>query len=183
MYKLIARILRVGLPTCAVALLSACGGASTVINYHQVGACNGMEVTTGGAPKTSVFAGSKAAFVIFQVESVDNSKMSTAFSFDPAQLYIRDTPDRFLNPNSQVASVLANFALVATTVPAGKSLTLAGYMATTVSTTTSDGAVEANKTSYFLNESGQSSSVVMNKTNSSQTTWPYTPGCLDITLH
>jgi hypothetical protein len=184
MYKLMARVLRVGLPSCAVVLLSACGpGPSTVINYHQVGACNGMPVTTGGAPTTTVFAGGNAAFVIFQVESVDNSKMSTAFSFDPTQLYIKDTPDRFLNPNSQVANVLANFNLVPTMVPAGKSLTLDGYGVTTVSTTTSDGAVEANKTSYFLNESGQSSSVVMNKTNSSQTTWTYTQNCLDITLH
>jgi hypothetical protein len=180
-YKLIANALRVGLPSCAVGLLSACG-SSTVINYHQVGACNGMQVTTGGAPTTTVSAGGNAAFVIFQVESVDNSKMNTAFSFDPTQLYIKDTPNRFLNPNSQLANVLANFNLVPTMVPAGKSLTLDGYGVTVVSTTTSDGAVEADKTSYFLTESEPSSSVVMNKTNSSQTSWPYTPNCAGITL-
>jgi len=123
--------------------------------------------------------------VIFQVESVDNSKVSSNFNFDPTRLYVKDSPNRFINPTLQVAYVLANFNLVPTTVQAGKTITPDGYGAVTVSTLASDGAAEANKTSYFLNYAVQAGDpgVTLAKTDGSQTSWLYTPNCLDITLH
>ncbi len=159
-----------------------CGASPLTIRYHQVGACNGF-VT--GDRTTAV--GPNAAYVIFGIESIDNSGGSAAFAFDPRNLFVAQTPPDFFDPSLLLYSdVLAPNAAVATTVNASQRLTFSpsGLGALVVSTSTSSGADEANQTAYFLGYQAQATdpAVTLVKTDAARQSWPITPNCRDIQL-
>jgi hypothetical protein len=64
--------------------LSGCGGRSpsnpTIISYHQVGICKGYD--TGKHAKTD------EGYAVFKIDTVDNTKTSDIFDFDPLRLYV-----------------------------------------------------------------------------------------------
>ena len=171
-----------GTPTASL-INDLSGNPRVTIRYHQVGACNGY-----AGPFGLVGAGPNAAFVIFGVESIDNSQSRTAFAFDPAQLYIQQAQQEFIDPSLHLArDILGPFAATPVTVNPGQNLkfSISAYGATTVTTTNPNGAVEANQTAYFLryNTSPSSPRIVLEKTDSTRTSWPLTEDCKTIALH
>ena len=164
---------------CAIAalfLLQACSSAP-VISYHQVGACNGYP-KADGAGATS--AGPNQAYVVFQVETVDNSRVGSDFHFNPNLFYILQN-GKHVHADSNlsfVSDVLGPFAAVPETVPPHQVTGINGYLVVVVQTTNPDGETEANNTSYFL----QCDSALLSKTNVSQKSWPKTANCRDMIL-
>ena len=147
-----------------------------VVHYTQVGACNGWD--TGG----SVYnAGPYAAYVIFKVVSVDNTGSKVDFAFDPDRLHLRGAS---AHVDTSLHLPLGPFQAVPMTVPRGVLRGSNGYAGAVFSTSTSNGAVEANKTSYLLDYERASADpgVLSTKDNYQQTEWPFTENCTDIQL-
>ncbi len=173
-----ARILVLSLAT----VLVACAANKVTINYHQVGACNGY-----AGPNGAVSAGPNAAYVIFAIESIDNTQTKTNFNYNPASMCITQQ-NRCIDPNLQlVHDVLGPFATVPVTVNAGQQMGFSpnGFGALVVQTVNANGAVEANQTNYFLNQyqnQPANTSVLLVKSNSSQTSWPLTEDSKQIQL-
>jgi hypothetical protein len=75
-------------------VLSGCDrghGDPINISHRQVGICTGYDTAAG-----PVTARSDEAFAIFKIESVDNTKSSKSFGFDPTHLYVDQS-----NPEQQ----------------------------------------------------------------------------------
>lgn len=174
------------IPLLPLFLLTACPPGSpppVVITYHQVGACNGYQNQYG-----LVAAGTNQAYVVFGIESINNSQGTTAFAFDPTKLYVSSVKQDFVDPNLQFShDILGPFAAVPTTVAAGQNLgfQVSAYGAVVVQTANPNGAAEANNTSYFLNYQTPPGSppVTLVKSDSSQTSWPDTEDCHTLSLH
>ena len=68
--------------------LSGCGQRSatnpTTITYDQLGVCKSWTTSSGTEEKTRP----NELFAIFKIESIDNSKPSSEFGFDPERLYV-----------------------------------------------------------------------------------------------
>src|SRR5690349_10458936 len=162
-------------------LLAACSPTPSTITYEQIGACDaGNPFSTGTEPPTGV------AFVFFRILDIDNSKTTAAYSFNPQALWI-NTGDGGTSfdwiATAQQASQLGLSPLQKPiSVAAGAKVAVNKYGVFVVQTTDPDAAKEANNTSYFLlyhnapNEVGK----LLVRTNSQQTSWPYTPKCSDI---
>lgn len=75
--------------------LSGCGKRSaknpTMIAYSQVGVCKSYAVPNGIEQKAKPNEG----FIIFKIESIDNSKQSDIFYLDPERLMIDQTTAEF----------------------------------------------------------------------------------------
>ena len=158
---------------------AGCQPTPVTINYHQTGACN-------GDPSASVpyNAGPNQAYVVFHIESIDNSLGgSTNFFFDPSRLFVQQsTGEDFFNSSLGIyPDLFGPFAAVPATVSAGNVLAFSfgAFGATVVTTTNPDGAAEANQTSYLLgyNQSLTDPPVEFDKTNQSQTSFPDTEDC------
>lgn len=170
-------------PVATMLALAACNGIDTV-NYHQVGACNGYQIGN------NVFsAGPNAAYVFYKIESIDATGNSqSALSYNPNLQYTIDpvhSSRDFFDPTLSIyANILGPFAVGGVTVPTGSIVGVNGYGALVVSTTAADGASEADHTVYGLqyNTPASSTGIVMNNTNASRASWPYTPNCQNITL-
>lgn len=148
------------------------------VHYRQVGACNGYQRGTG-----PVNAGVNGAFVAFKVISIDNSKRSTAFNFDPTRMFVNGTSDH-ISTSLSLAQDLAPLSAVPVTVPAMTHQGNNGIGVVRVSTAAADGASEANNTNYILAyERGPGDpGVLLQKQNAGQTTFANTPNCTSITF-
>ena len=158
---------------------------TVTITYEQVGSCNGYQQTTGpggSGPQTMVSPGPNAAFATFRVVTIDNSKSSQDFNFEPTRLFINQTPKAFMSSSLSLTRDLGVFAAVPVTVAKGKSQGNNGITVTVVPTVAANGASEANNTSYFLlyDTPTPSLGVVLVKKNPSQTSWAQTDNCLAI---
>jgi hypothetical protein len=75
--------------------LSGCGKRSatnpTMISYSQIGVCKSYAVPTGNEQKAKPNEG----FVIFKIETIDNSKQSDTFFLDPERLMVDQTTAEF----------------------------------------------------------------------------------------
>jgi hypothetical protein len=159
-----------------------CAGLPVTITYHQTGACNGYVTGSGYS------AGPNQAMVIFGIERIDNSGGSASFAFDPAKLYVQQATQDFIDSSLSVyADIFGPLASVPTTLTPGQDLkfSVVGQGALVVSTTTTDGAVEANQTAYFLhyNRAPTDPQITLVKSDASRTSWPLTQDCLTITLN
>ena len=71
-----------------VIALSGCGQRSaanpTTINYSQIGVCKTWTTSAGTEEK----ANADEIFAVFKIDSIDNSKPSSDFGFDPDRLYV-----------------------------------------------------------------------------------------------
>jgi hypothetical protein len=157
------------------------------IAFEQVGACNGYPQTFGpggSGPHAAVNAGFHAAFVIFRILKVDNSKGAADFNFDPERIFIAERPSEHVDTGLSVAADFGLLKSVAITVPKGGERGHRGFAVVTVSTAASNGASEANNTNYLLSYNGAPSDppVFLAKKNLSQTTFKQTDNCLEITF-
>ncbi len=165
-------------PFAILVLLSAllgCTQEPAVITYEQVGACNGLNNLQGAGPNL--------AFVFFRIQDIDSTKTSGDFSFSPNKLWINlgDLYNGYqFVATGQYTSALGIPGLQKSIlVTKGTKVAVNKYIVFLVETLDADGAKEANATSYFLlynnppNEFGK----LLTKTNSSKTSWPYTPTC------
>ena len=173
------------LPLAAALLLAGCPPSEDVvtITFDQVGACNGYQQTAGpggSGPHVTVSAGAHAAFVVFRVVTIDNSKSSKDFNFDPSRIFITgSSPQAFMSSSLSLTQDLGVFAAVPTTVPKGKSVGNNGLMVTVVATGAANGASEANNSSYFLAFASRSGDpgVILAKRDPNRTSWPVTENC------
>jgi hypothetical protein len=148
-----------------------------LINYHQVGAC-GYFTTPSGLTS----AGANQAYVVFEIESIDNSNSGSQFTFDPTKLNIH--ANTFFAPGTQFYTYILGSLAVGPPiqVAGGLKQPLGKFGALFVQTSNPDGAVEANQTSYFLSYQHQAGEplVFPVKTNASQTSWPDTEDCCNL---
>lgn len=65
--------------------LSACDGSDSrvAISYREMGICKNYDAASG-----PVEAAADQAFAVFKIETVDNTKRSKLFFFDPSLLYV-----------------------------------------------------------------------------------------------
>jgi hypothetical protein len=154
------------------------------ISFHQVGACNGFATSSG-----EVNAGGNAAYVVFGIDSIDNSLGTAAFSFDPTNLFVQQgNLVAFFDPGSAFyPNILGPLAGAAATVGPGvkSSFSVPGYGALVVTTSNPNGAAGASKTAFSLNYNQQPNDPPVNLVNSTPgvTTWPLTENCASINLH
>lgn len=155
---------------------------AAVISYHTVGTCNGYNGNDGLFHS----AGPYAAYVFYNITDINNQN-SDPFNFNPALLYTISSTRDSVDPTLSVyADLFGPFSLPATTIPGVMDRPfVVGLEALIVQTSTSNGASEADHTSYPLNYSTPPNSVgvIMNQTDSGRTSWPYTPNCADIVLN
>jgi hypothetical protein len=164
-----------GLPI-AIALCFASGGCGPVatLSYRQLGACDGFG-------SGFLMAGANKAFVFFRMDSLDNSS-SSSVQFDPFQLNVPSLTtvagegrvDKTLS--TEWATTLQGPVAGPATVAANTTQSLAGWGVMLVSTSTSDGAVEANNTAYLLVDAPGSGILPVTETPN-RTMWPDTSDC------
>jgi hypothetical protein len=165
----------------AMLALAACGQGplaqdAAVIQFEQVGACNGF---TSGAVTTS--SGPNAAYAVFKIVQIDATKSGVTFSFDPKRLFVTATsPRAFVDNNLQLAQLAGVFRQPASQMPAGKTVQFNGFAFTVVPTATVSGAVEANQTNYFLTYDLAPGDPGITFTKTGRTSWPLTEDCLAI---
>lgn len=153
---------------------------SAKVTYKQYGACTFVPTPLGNATP-----GPYAAYAAFEVSSISNTTTQT-LHFDPTRLYVQQGTTRsYVDPVLAIFSqIFGPFAIDSATFAPGDSVNYspAADLAVVVSTSTSDGANEANKTAYELGYDSPAGEpdVIMVKSNPSQTSWPYTPNCCDI---
>lgn len=150
-------------------------GSGPTIKYHQYASCTGFPNSLG---ITSV--GPNAAYVVFQLESIDNSGDSVAFNFDQSKLFVTDPVNPslqdFVDPTMMIYStIFGPFAAANVTVPAMGSVSYQADpdIALVVSTKSSDGSVDGNQTAYTLQyqqTAGQPTATLV-KSNAGQTTF------------
>jgi len=147
------------------------------VNYTQIGACNGFMSTSNNL----VSAGGNAAFLVFRVDSIDNSQSSIPYNFDPTRLSVNGTsPSAHIDPGLTLASTIGVFQAPAETVAAKQVVQVHGFGVTVVPTSGGDPAAVANKINYFLtyNTVSGDPSVVTTKLNASTTSYPGNDNCL-----
>jgi hypothetical protein len=176
LFCILGAILSLTAPSCPNGLVN--------ITYHQVGACNG-----GPSDNGEYNAGPNQAYVVFAIESIDNTQNLNAFAYDPSNIFwVANQNDAFDSTLEIYRFVFGPFATAPLTVNAQQSIGFSpfGYGALVVQTSATDGASEANNTAYFLGYKGSGVGtnpfVFMTKSDASQTSWPNTPNCADIVL-
>lgn len=125
--------------------LSGCGGRSasnpTTISYRQIGVCKSYDVPTGTEK-----AKPDEGFAVFKIEAIDNSKISSSFTFDPEHLYVDQTkPEdknrslsfqtrRFVNPNPRFSQSMGVKGLEETVVPANQKVDVNSFVVVPLAT-------------------------------------------------
>ena len=88
-------ILSVSMLVAGSIAVSGCGKRSadnpTKISYSQVGVCKSYAAQTGNEQKAKPDEG----FVVFKIETIDNSKQNSPFYLDPERLMIDQTTAEF----------------------------------------------------------------------------------------
>jgi hypothetical protein len=139
--------------------LSGCGrGADTNISYRLVGICKGYDTAAG-----PVRARSDEAFAIFKIETVDNTKPSENFHFDPTHLYVdQSTPEqkakkavwdknrRFVYSDPRFAQSIGVSSAEETTVPGGAIREINGFAVVPLGINNPSGGPQANQNSFDL---------------------------------
>lgn len=147
---------------------AGCGPVAT-LSYRQLGACDGFS-------SGLLQAGVNKAYVFFRMDSLNNSGSSTSVQFDPFQLYVPSVGQIDKNLSTEWALALQGPVAGPATVPANTTITLSGWGVMLVSTSTADGAVEANNTAYLLDDAPGAGILPVTETPK-QTSWPYTADC------
>jgi hypothetical protein len=162
------------LPLLVTLCLTGAGCNSALLSYRQLGACDDFD-------PAELAVGPNKAYVFFRMDSLDNSASAASVMFDPFQLYEPGVGQLDQTLSTTWAMALQAPVAGAVTVPGNTTQSLNGIAVMVVSTSTTDGAVEANMTSYFL-DGAPGSGILPDKESSSQTSWPYTESCTAIKL-
>lgn len=166
-----------GLLSSAAALCGCTPQPDAIIHWHKVGACN------GGTNSNGIYsAGPNAAYVVYAIESVDNTQVNQSWTLTAINFH---SGSANFDPNLMIYSnVLGPFALQTFPITANQSVGFStnAYGALVVSTTAADGASEADTGNYPLLYTPVSGApgVIMEQTGGNNT--PYTPDCSSISL-
>jgi hypothetical protein len=188
----------------AVSMLSGCGrgsGQPTNISYRQVGICKGFE-----APSGPVTSKADEGYAVFKIETVDNTKSSKAFAFDPKLLYVdQSTPDqhakqlwewdrRYASTDPRFKQGLGITLAPETTIPAGGKLDANSFVFIPLGINNPSHGPEENKFAFtLLHDSGTSENtasgqirisegIVFNKKNAADTNWTVVENCKELAL-
>lgn len=179
--------------------LSGCGKRSaknpTMISYSQIGICKSYTPLNGNELKTKPNEG----FVIFKIESVDNSKQSDVFNLDPERFYVDQTPAdmmqknlsfhtrRFMDADPRFAKAMGVQGLARTAFPAKQTTEVNSFVIVPVRTDSALGGAEANQYSYDLTYDTTTTEaqwgtleVVSTKTNPASTKYSMTENCKEL---
>jgi hypothetical protein len=155
-----SHVLSASLFVAALVALSGCDrgpDAAANLSYRQVGLCKGYDTSAG-----PVKAPADEAFAIFKIESVDNTKPSKAFTFDPALLYVvQSTPAqkagnvwnwnrRFVITNPRFWQSLGLPSSERTIVAPGSKLEVDRFVSVPVGLNNPTGGPEDKRTSFEL---------------------------------
>lgn len=158
------------------------GPPDAIVHYHQVGACNGGQGQSGD-PSTFYSAGPNQAYVVFAIDSIDNSQVAQPWTAKVAGFHVN--PSDSFDPTLMIYRwVLGPFAMVDTPIPANVNygFSPSAYGALVVQTSAANGADEANVTNYQLlyTPAVGAPGVIMEK--GPPTSWPDTQDCSSIAL-
>ncbi len=171
----------IGLYTSSTCIGPGCAGLPVQINYHQVGACNGYTTSYG-----ITSAGPNQAYVIYRIDSIDNSGGSSTFNFDPGNFYVQQTSPSALDSPVDMSAIFGPFAATTATIDAGQDyqLSTGEYEGIIVQTLASNGATEADGRNYPLSYKRGSSDppVSVVDENPGRTSWPLTEDCSTVVL-
>jgi hypothetical protein len=168
-------------PSLLALCLCSCGNPDATITWHKVGACNGGD-SQSGDPTESYNAGPYASYVIFAIESVDNTGVNQAWTLDATKFHVGSV---FFDPGLMIYSAkLGPFALDTFPVPANNKLSFStnAYGALVVSTTAFDGASEADTANYSLLYMPAAGDPGVIMTQGPDASMAYTPNCADVQL-
>lgn len=186
-----------GLGAVSVAL-SGCdiGGVGTAeISYRQLGACNAYDAADG-----RVSTRQNEAFVVFQIQAVDNTHGKVDFTFVPSRLYVDQSTEkqkaewvgnlihRTISNDPRFSEAVGVGGVEPIVIYAGKKIEPKAVAVVAVATATANGAEDANKTSYELLYETQviggetDPAIRLTKTNAAQTSWPQTDDCKAIKM-
>lgn len=168
-------------PLLPLALCGCNPQPDAIIHWHKVGACNGG-ISQTGDPTESYNAGPNQAYVIFAIESIDNTAVNQKWLIDATKFHVGSA--NFDLHLMLYSAKLGPFALETFPIPAKTSISFQtnGYGALVVPTSTSDGAKEASTTNYSLLYTPNSGDpgVIMEQGTTASTA--YTPNCADVQL-
>jgi hypothetical protein len=154
-----------------------CNVGAVRIRYSQYAACSFVPNANGGGGTT---APPNGAYVVFQLDAINNQLGLTPFPFDQSKLFVVDPHTGlkdFVSPNLAIyPAIFGPFAAQSQSVPSFTNLPFStpADLALVVTTTTPAPAVEANQTAYTLAYDQQTGDppVTMIKLNPAQTTFP-----------
>lgn len=151
------RFLSVPMLVAGSMALSGCGRSSshpTNISYQPVGLCKGYE-----SPDGPITAGANKGFAVFKIESVDNTKYDSSFTFMPGRLFVNQSPPvlalgtanrRFVHPDPRFARAVGFASIPETTIPAGEKHDINSIVVIPLGITNPNGGAEANQFSFEL---------------------------------
>jgi hypothetical protein len=162
----------------ATILISSCTDSApgaAIVEYRQIGACNGLSNLNGSGPNT--------VLVVFLIESIDNTLTDKDISLRRVRIQTND-----FEPANGVTTVQFSTALgippmkPTTVVPKGTKAAVHRYVWFILGTDDEDGAKQASHISYFLRYEREANDpgISMNKLEASRTEWPHTHFCQDI---
>jgi hypothetical protein len=137
--------------------LSGCGRGSsnpTNISYRSVGICKGYETPAG-----PIAAGANKGFAVFKIESVDNTKYDSSFTFSPERLFVNQSPPvlelgsgnrRFVYPDPRFPQTMGFTSIPQTTIPAGGKIEINSLVIIPIDINNPNGGAEANQFSFEL---------------------------------
>jgi len=181
------------LPGCG----SGSGGSTVAIHYSQVGVCNGYESGSGITSKRP-----NKAFVVFKIESVDGTKSSGTFNFEPGRFFVDLEPNKetwgssmgaglyFVSTDRRFTDPLGVPTIEDAKVPAGATTAVDRLVFIGVPTGDANAAAAASKINYHLSYDAVTAvtgripdpHIELVKTNDSQSTWPATDDCKDLEI-
>ena len=146
--------------------LAGCGPGNpdAIIHYNELGAC-----TQASFNGQQVNAGQKQAIVVFNVSSIDNSQVNTAWTYNPASFMV--------NPPSSAQTNLGGSGTVP--IPAKQNVPLSGlqgFVAIIVSTNNPDGSDAGNTNYTLLYQQGSGPGTIAEKANPG-TSFPFVQSC------
>jgi hypothetical protein len=181
-------------------VLSGCGGRSaanpTPISYHEVGICKSYVVPTGTAQ-----AKPDEGFAVFKIETIDNTKQNSSFSFDPSRFYVDQTKAedknrslsfqtrRFVNLDPRFAGSMGVKALTDATVPANEKLDINTFIIVPLATNNPTGRPDVDQYSFDLvydtsttEKQWGTGEVVLTNTNQPGIKYPVIENCKELAL-
>ncbi len=179
--------------------LSGCGKRSatnpTKISYSQVGVCKSYAAVPGNEQKAKPNEG----FVIFKIETVDNSKQSDTFHLDPERLMVdQTTPEfqqkdisrrsrRFIDADPRFVQAMGVKGLARSTFPANQKTDVNSFVIVPLPLDVGLGGPNAKQYSFDLvydttttEVQVSSGEVVTTKTNADVTSYPVVENCKEL---
>ena len=179
--------------------LSGCGRGSsnpTNISYRPVGICKGYETPAG-----PIVAGTNKGFAVFKIESVDNTKYDSSFTFAPERLFVNQSPPvlalgtanrRFVKPDPRFAQTMGFTSIPETTVPAGEKRDINSVVIIPLAINSPSGGAEANQFSFELaydtgvgdkgDQQNVNEDIVFTMTNPPDAKWSVVENCKELSF-